>query len=59
MGLTNRLLEQDREVVDYSITSTHLLHELAAHAKHHTSEMLRLPTREDGFERRAFSACVA
>ena len=59
MRLMDRLLKQNRKVIDDCIAAPNLLHELAAHAQHHPAEMLRLATAEDRLQRRAFSTCVA
>ena len=59
MRLMNRFLEENRKVVDDRITTPYLLHELTAHAEHHTPEMLSLAACKDSFERCPLSARIA
>lgn len=48
----DRGLEEDGEVVNHSITSLNLLHNLRARTKQHPSEMLCLASRQHSLKRR-------
>lgn len=58
MRLSNRLLEQQREVIDDRIAPSNLLHELRTRTQHHPPEMLRLSVREQRAEW-CNASCVA
>lgn len=51
VGLFDGRLEENGEIIDDCVTATDLLHELRGHTKHHSTEMLRFPTGEDGGKR--------
>jgi hypothetical protein len=51
MRCANRVLEEQREVVNYSIAPPDLLHELRRSSQHHSSEMLGLSIGEERTER--------